>query len=395
VGSWSNLTLLVEECPDKCAFELVLNFECPTEGFRSIEVMASVSIYGRGVAVIDAHGQDQMFFVRSGGTPIIEGVAMQNGVSRSNGGAVACANGNYALTNCMLTNNTASSSSSNYSGGAVSGNGPITNCTFTNNTASSWSSSYGGAVSVSGNGGPITNCTFTNNTVSSGSSSSDSSASSSGGAVYGGGPITNFMFTNNTASSPRSSSRSVDGLTASSGGAVSGGGPITNCTFANNAVSTKNYRTESAPVGSASGGAASGGGPITNCMFTNNTASSYSSYGGAVSLSGTSPLTDCTFIDNDVHGVNMSGSALYMKANSFVQITGCEFLQPTTASKGNNDIARYTDVAPRGLVSFDCAANTTGKPVIMMPNELPVTQLPPQQQIVHCTPSALIPKQEN
>jgi hypothetical protein len=87
----------------------------------------------------------------------------------------------------------------------------------------------------------------------------------------------------------------------------------------------------------------------------------------------------------------MSGGALFVNGNSVVHITGCEFLQPTTTGKGRNDIARYTEKVPRGIVRFDCPTNTTGEPVIMKPDELPVTQLPPQQQIVHCTHKSVSP----
>jgi hypothetical protein len=317
-----------------------------------------------------------------------------------------------SITNCTFINNTVSTSAADASGGAVSGAGAITNCVFHNNTVYNYGGIYapfGGAVAggsgVGSGGGPITNCTFSYNMASSPSPSSSRSVSASGGAVSGGGPITNCTFIHNTASSLGGlydPSRGRGDWNMVSGGAIIGNSPITNCVFSYNTASSSSSSSLFASGGAVSRRACPGvcGGPITNCTFTHNTASSVSASasGGALSLHGdSSPLTNCTFIGNAVHGVNMnmSGGALYVNANSFLRITGCEFLQPTTTGKGNNDIARYADVAPRGVVSFDCPANTTGEPVIMKPDELPVTQLPPQQQIVHCTPSVLIPKQEN
>jgi hypothetical protein len=133
VKSWADLVDEVETCPGQCAYELPPTFVSPAGGFHSIEVLASkhVTIYGRGVAVIDAHKGDQMFYVRAGGSLTMNGVIMGNGGTASNGGAIYCITGHLgcAFTNCTFRNNVAAATSSPVGNlaGAVNGGSAFTN----------------------------------------------------------------------------------------------------------------------------------------------------------------------------------------------------------------------------------------------------------------------------
>jgi hypothetical protein len=325
------------------------------------------------------------------------------------------------FTNCIFTNNTASVPLyDGLSGGAVStvlGVVSFTNCIFANNTAHGGYAA--GAVNSGNSGGSFTNCTFVYNTASGGTTA--------GGAVYGGGSFTNCTFSNNTASSTPVVSSHGGG---SAGGAIcsrsAGGGICNNCTFVyNTAVVFSVYASISggavlliafaAPVRSfancifshntalstsSGGGAVVGGSSFANCTFNYNNASSTSVsptpthivVGGAVLLQGGVLVTNCTFSDNMAYRQGSTGiaGALYVRGNSDVHIIGCKFFLPTNTSRGNNDIARYDTLAPRGIVTFACPAGTTGKPVLMTPEELLVSQLPPQQHILNCTPNAFL-----
>jgi hypothetical protein len=232
------------------------------------------------------------------------------------------------------------------------------NCSFDSNYGAS-------AVYVVAGKGSFSNCTFDNN-------SNDNNNNNAGGAVYsssGYWQFTNCRFSTNT---------------ANTGGAVykSAGYPISfvDCSFVGNTA--------------AQGGAlvlsSSGSGSVTNCTFDGNKATSGS--GGAVVLSvvlfggTTTPFVDCTFINNIATAQGGHGGALFASANTLGTVAGCHFVASALTTKGNNDIARNSTTTPRGLVEFICPVNSTGASVMMKPDDLLVTQLPPQQQIVHCTP---------
>jgi hypothetical protein len=225
---------------------------------------------------------------------------------------------------------------SNYGGGQMGADvsssavmisgGSFSNCTFDNNNNAQ---GYGGAVYSSGNGGYacfFASCRFSTNTAK------------AGGAVSL--PLGLFVFAN----------CSFTGNTAGEGGALYLG--------------------------------SRGSGSVTNCTFDGNIVTSGS--GGAILLAngGTLPFVDCMFINN----VGGHGGALFASANTVATFAGCHFVASAVTTKGNNDIARFSTTTPRGLVEFICPANSTGASVMMKPDDLLVTQLPPQQQIVHCTP---------
>jgi hypothetical protein len=383
----------VETCPDKCVFELAKDFVCPAEGFQSIEILKIITILGRGEAVIDAHGQDMMFYVRGTGSLIMDGVTMQNGrttLATQSGAVYSASYSTVQFKNCQFRNNTNPAGTSAV---FTSKNAFFVNCSFDSNhgVANSYLPPHGylgGAAVYSASSSQFYSCQFRNNTSPFGPSavnikeyatlvncSFDSNHGSSSAVYVGGGIFSNCTFDNNNNTNPY-------GL----GGAVYSNkylqGQFTNCRFTGNTA--------------AQGGAlllGNGRPSVTNCTFDGNIATSGS--GGAVLLAngGSGPpaptpaaFVGCTFIKNIATAQGGHGGAVFAPANTVASFAGCNFVASALTTKGNNDIARFSTTAPRGFVEFICPANSTGASVMMKPDDLLVTQLPPQQQIVHCTP---------
>jgi predicted outer membrane repeat protein len=151
---------------------LTKGFTTPVQGFKHINIgndhgadddgkdPVHISIDGKGVAVIDAHGQDRIFAVGDDSSLSITGVILLNGNTKYgfNGGAILVG-GHLELLGCTFKNCTAA-----VGGGAVgvegtppeSGSATITDCTFDGNSAQN----NGGAVEVREGSAVITSCTF-------------------------------------------------------------------------------------------------------------------------------------------------------------------------------------------------------------------------------------------
>jgi len=138
------------------------------------------------------------------GTPVFDGLIIQNGSNGANGGGMSIVGGT-TVRNCIFRNNQTTGSGN---GGALvcAGTGcQIINCLFINNT----STGHGGAVQITNPNNysaTFTNCTFANNKVS-----------GQGGAVCLGGPnndltLNNCIAYNNTASLGRESYGANTGL---------------------------------------------------------------------------------------------------------------------------------------------------------------------------------------
>ena len=156
---------------------------------------SSITFDGNGVGVsINTGGA----FKVNGGSINLSGaeksgggktITIQDNVISSSGGGIYIRSGTNTLTNCSLTGNTASSSSSVFGGGVCidDGTNTLTNCSITGNTASSSSSSSssafarGGGVYIGSGTNTLTNCSITGNTVS---ASLSVSATAYGGGVY-------------------------------------------------------------------------------------------------------------------------------------------------------------------------------------------------------------------
>jgi predicted outer membrane repeat protein len=228
----------------------------------------------------------------------------------------------------------------------------------------------GGAVYVNGGSGTFANCIFTKNQAG------------GGGAVVIGidgstGKFTDCVFTSNS---------------ANTGGAVhvEGSATFTTCTFTGNHSPTSASGAVNVDI--------FGTGTFTNCEFKSNSAS----YGGAVDIYGTGTFSGCSFSGNTAWPAGNTaldnaygGGAVFVDASAHASFDSCSFAKGADTSRGNNDLSRCTPTTGNcggnvhgdtGTVSFGCPAGTTGSSVVMTAQDLLVTQLPPQQQVVHCVP---------
>lgn len=164
-----------------------------------------------GATIVDSNGTETeprrgfYFHSNEGADSVLNGFAIING-NRPNGGGIYCFFAAPTITNCIITDNTASSygggincfsaspkisnciitgNTAAYNGGGIycfSASPNVTDCVITNNTAGR----YGGAVASSY--GNVTNCTIGNNI-----------ADSNGGGLYNCNcSISNCIFLNNT-----------------------------------------------------------------------------------------------------------------------------------------------------------------------------------------------------
>jgi hypothetical protein len=130
---------------------------------------------------------------------------------------------------------------------------------------------------------------------------------------------------------------------------------------------------------------------FTNCDFKSNSAV----YGGAVDIYGTGTFSGCgcAFSGNTATGPIYAGGAVFIDGSAHTSFGNCSFAKGADISRGNNDLSRCTPTTGRcgskihgdtGTVSFGCPTGTTGSSVVVTAQDLLVTQLPPQQQVVHC-----------
>ncbi len=189
------------------------------------------------------------------------------------GGGIYCKDSNnLTVSNCIISQNEASSGSS-YGGGIYfkdSNNLTLTDCNVSNNSAY-----HGGGLHIEFSSANITNCIF-----------NDNSTDMSGGGMYNdqSSPILlNCTFTANT----------------STGSSSCGGGmyndqsspTIINCTFSSNSASKVQHG-----MGGAMCNTNSSEPNVTNSIFSNNSAW----YGGAVyNYYSDANITNCIFIGND------------------------------------------------------------------------------------------------
>ena len=267
--------------------------------------------------------------INEGGAFYVEGGSINfKGADKSGGGKTIA-----------VENNVISSYSYAYGGGIYlndNGTNTLTNCSITGNTASSSSSvsaADGGGIYLDGNGtNTLENCSITGNTASSTSSStSDSYAYAYGGGVYIGSGInmlTNCSITDNTVSASSS-----DYASAYGGGVCiygSGTNTLENCSITGNTASA----TSSSSSADADGGGVStwdGTNTLENCSITGNTASSTSTsdsyayaYGGGVYIySGTNTLLGTMNITGNTvkKGSYSSDNNLYFKKNYTVALS--------------------------------------------------------------------------
>jgi hypothetical protein len=225
------------------------------------------------------------------------------GNSASSGGGAS----GGTLNNCLLTNNSASL------GGGVSGAG-LYNCTLTGNSASSGGGASGGTLNhctLTGNsassgggasGSTLNHCTLADNSAFSGGGAQEStlndctltgnSASNEGGGAYRG-TLSNCALTGNSASWGGGANEATLNTCTLAGNSAENGGGATRSTL-NNCALTGNLGNQ--------GGGGAWGSTLSNCTLTDNSAD----YGGGAFWSS---LNNCIVYFNRAHkdGPNYSG----------------------------------------------------------------------------------------
>jgi predicted outer membrane repeat protein len=305
--------------------------------------LSIINDQGVGPVTVDGSGNFTVFTVGTV-TASLSGLTITDGSTTNGndlGGGIVNNGGTLAISNCIVSNNSAGASGSGVGGAGIlnNDNGTVTinDTTFSNNSdsaiqnsagtatvsASSFSNNeddYTPAGSQHGAGGAIQNysaavidnCTFSDNSVI--------NASVEGGAIYNQGSlwISNSTFSNNTAIGPNKGY----GTLGSGGGIYDDGGTVTvgDSTFVGNSAGSAGgaiyeYASPYGWPGSvtvsgstfSNNSAGSGGGAINsngsndeltidNCTFCNNSAES----GGAISNSGVLLVEDSSISSNTV-----------------------------------------------------------------------------------------------
>ena len=214
--------------------------------------------------------------------PTLTNCQLSNNTASSSGGGMYNYNSDPALTNCQLSNNIASSSG----GGMYNYNSDplLTNCQLSNNTTS-----YGGGIYNRNSRSTITNCRLSGNI-----------ANSYGGGIY-----------NLAGSNPNIANCQLSGNSASYGGGI------------------YNYKSEP---------------NIANCQLSGNSASHL---GGAIRNYTANPtLTNCTITGNSAS----SGGAMANGYSSSPTVTNCILwgntapIDPQISNYYSSTIVTYSDV---------------------------------------------------
>ncbi|MGA1869875.1 MAG: right-handed parallel beta-helix repeat-containing protein [bacterium] len=281
---------------------------------------------GAAHTIIDgsAKGSVVIFNNWEGTDSVLDGFTIQNG-SAEYGGGIYCSNSSPTITNCTISNNTASNEGE---GGGIYcrySSSTITNCIISDNTAE-W---YGGGISCYNSSPTITDCMINNNIAPD---------LGEGGGIYcdnSSPTLTNCIINDNMAE-------------------WAGGGiecyysspTITNCTINDNIASDEGYGggiycsyssptiTNCTVVGNIAADGFGGGiecynssPTITNCSINANTAK----WGGGIDCDmDSSPIiTYCTISDNTAAS---SGGGIYCQGTSLV--TGCRIWNNIAQSGG-------------------------------------------------------------
>ena len=341
-------------------------------GFAGTEDPASFDLADRDLeanqTILDGDEAGSVVTAPEGATEttLIDGFIITSGKA-SDGGGIRCSSSSPTISNCTITGNSASGSTTARGGGiyCMSSSSPtIDNCTITGNSASGSSYGGGGGIACWSSSPTISNCTITGNVTY--------GTFSHGGGIYctsSSPTISNCTITGNTAedgggifcdygSSPTISNCTITGNSAS-GYNASGGGincfgsysspTISNCTITGNSASGSTtaygggiYCRSSSPTISnctITGNTVSGGGggiycdhsspTISNCTITGNSASGYNARGGGIYCGYSSPaISNCTIAENAAR----HGGGIYCGSSSSPTISGCTITANTASS---------------------------------------------------------------
>ncbi len=286
----------------------VLNLNNSTLGASIIIAgpTAALTIQGGG------HGwNSSVFMVAANTTATLENLTISNGSTPGAGGGILN-NGTLTVSNCSLSDNSASYGGGIYNSGMLW----VSNTTLSGNSAS-----YGGGIynsgmlwvsntTLSGNsasyGGGI--CNYGTVTVSNTTLSSNSAYYNGGGIYNNGGPVTvsNCMFSGNSASNGNgggiynNSPLTVSTCTLSGNSAYSGGGiynnsgPVTvsTCTLSGNSA----FNGDGGGIDMANWNTLT----VSNCILSGNSASNGGN-GGGICNYGPLTVSNCTLSGNSAY----------------------------------------------------------------------------------------------
>jgi hypothetical protein len=204
----------------------------------------SINIEGPGAGNLtvrrDTGGNYRIFTVGDGTTVSISGLTIANGLVMDpggRGGGIFISNATVTLDNCIVTGNTARSTSNVAEGGGIYGAATLINSTISNNIAAASNAAGWG-------GGLYGNFTIVDSTIS-GNAAREGLGPGDGGGIYGAATVINSTISNNNANFGGGYWGKGGGLTAINstisgnnaiylGGGIYGGSNLFNSTVAAN-----------------------------------------------------------------------------------------------------------------------------------------------------------------
>jgi parallel beta-helix repeat protein len=293
----------------------------PTRGM--VTLSKSVTITAAGLAskpIIDGGygggGTFTEFAVSTGVTVTMNHLTLTNARGGRFGGAIT-SQGNLALTDCLLSNNTAYDPSGSAGGGVYAGSGSLTvnHCQLTGNTASA-----GSAIETDSGTVTITNTTVSANFGSVAAIQCSGTVMLTGCSVVNNNEEGLFCSSAVTLTDTTVSGNTATGLQADGGGmTVSGLVTLTQCTISDNKCSQNG------------GGIAMGAGrlTLTDCTVAGNSAANQA---GAIINRGELQLSNCT-----VSGNTAAGTAGLYNDNRMT-LTNCTVSGNTSRTSGPGGI---------------------------------------------------------
>jgi hypothetical protein len=276
-----------------------------------------------------------------GGTATLVGCTFNHDSAGSTGGI---GGGIFSFGTLSVTSSNLSNDSAGFLGGGiyihVNSTATLTNCTLSNDSATDGGGDGGGVFVDDNSTATLTNCTLSNDKAGNG-----------GGGVCTDGTHSTATLTNCTLSND---SATQGGGICNTGGTVA----LTNCALSNDSdsgllnegtatVTACTFSNDSAVQG---GGLENGGtATLTNCTFSNDSATSSSTGGGGISNAGGAilTLTNCTLANNAA--VNGSGGGIWNAQDGTLNLTNTLVAENTAAVSGP-DVSGDVSTADHDLI---------------------------------------------